>query len=115
MGHNAVVRPRARTASGERILAMAVPEALDLCVRALEAGQFRDVMVGYDASSITASRLLGSQWTRSHLTVDLVAVDAGTRVVATSSTAPESLLSLIRPPGEVLVRRFLSRLPAADA
>lgn len=111
MGHNARVRPQARTATGERFLPVPVAEALDLCLRALESGQFRDVMVGRDACSITASRLLGSQWTRSHLAVDLVAVDDGTRIVATSSVAPESLLSLIRPPGEVLVRRFLTRLP----
>ena len=115
IGHNAGVRPQPRTATGERVLTVPIAEALDVCVQALEAGQFRDVMVGYDACSITASRLLGSQWTRSHLQVDLVAVDGGTRVIATSSAAPESLLSLIRPPGEVLVRRFLSRLPESPS
>jgi hypothetical protein len=115
MRHNAGVKPQPRTATGERIVPVPMAQALDMCVRALEAAQFRDVLVGYDACSVTASRLLGSQWTRSHLTVDLVVVEGGTRVVATSSVAPESLLSFMRPPGQVLVRRFLRYLADVES
>lgn len=83
------------------------------CLKALASAKFKNVRVSDDGFSIRAERQVGTQWTKTPLYVSLIPQEGGTLVTASATASVQSLVSIVRSPSSVIVRKFIDALASA--